>query len=166
MTDSGTSTDPTPAITLQDRLRAVLKSAGLSASPGEFDSDIHSWRCGYPDRYGACTCLDDLVGDLIAELVPEHRILVSFAAVTDYESGDWEHCLPEYDYTDLAEPEVIAHHLDDGELARLHYQIESMGTLGESDAYNDLDKAIETISEPAATAERKRNSKNPLKLEL
>jgi hypothetical protein len=25
---------------------------------------IHSWRCEYPDRYGACDCADRLVNDL------------------------------------------------------------------------------------------------------
>lgn len=30
------------------------------------DSGIHSWRCEYPDRYGPCTCLEELVDDLNA----------------------------------------------------------------------------------------------------
>ena len=49
----------------RDRIRRALIEAGLSDRPDLYDSNIHSWRCEYPDRYGHCTCLDELVDDLV-----------------------------------------------------------------------------------------------------
>lgn len=43
----------------------ALRGAGLSDKPWEFDSSIHSWRCEYPERYGACKCFQELVDDLV-----------------------------------------------------------------------------------------------------
>jgi hypothetical protein len=50
---------------LRDRLEAALRGAGLSDDPGQFDSDMHSWRCKYPDIYGPCSCFSDLLDDLL-----------------------------------------------------------------------------------------------------
>ena len=50
----------------RDRIRQALVAAGLSDRPDLYDSNIHSWRCEYPDQWGRCTCLDDLVEDLVA----------------------------------------------------------------------------------------------------
>ena len=52
-------------MTARDRIRRALIEAGLSDRPDLYDSNIHSWRCEYPGRYGHCTCLDDLVDDLV-----------------------------------------------------------------------------------------------------
>ncbi|MDU2072532.1 MAG: hypothetical protein E7E98_08495 [Cutibacterium avidum] len=60
--DTGTTMQPT---SLRERIDTVLQGAGLSPRPDEFDSSIHSWRCKYPDRYGRCTCLAELVDDLV-----------------------------------------------------------------------------------------------------
>lgn len=46
-----------------DAAREVLIAHG--ESPG---SSMHGWRCEYPDRYGPCTCADDLVKDLMESL--------------------------------------------------------------------------------------------------
>lgn len=35
-------------------IRRVLIDFGLEGG------DLHSWRCGYPDVYGACKCLEEL----------------------------------------------------------------------------------------------------------
>ena len=49
----------------RDRIRQALIEAGLSDRPDRDDSDIHSWRCSHPGQWGRCTCLDDLVDDLV-----------------------------------------------------------------------------------------------------
>lgn len=46
---------------LRDALKKVLLSEGCS--PG---SSIHSWRCEYPERYGDCDC----VGEVVDQLLP------------------------------------------------------------------------------------------------
>jgi len=51
---------------LPDRIRSVLEESGINDNPAEFDSDIHSWRCAHPDRYGRCSCFQELVDDLVA----------------------------------------------------------------------------------------------------
>lgn len=38
----------------------LLRGWGLTDRPAEFDGDIHSWRCSHPDRYGACTCFQEI----------------------------------------------------------------------------------------------------------
>lgn len=48
---------------LEARLCSVLLEHGIN---GNAQDSIHSWRCDYPERYGPCTCLDDLVADLAA----------------------------------------------------------------------------------------------------
>lgn len=52
----------------QERLMQFLREQGLTDQPSIFSSDIHSWRCSYPERYGACTCLDTMVEELLALL--------------------------------------------------------------------------------------------------
>lgn len=47
-------------------VEGVLRGAGLTDRPEEFDDGIHSWRCEYPERYGRCTCFTELVDDFIA----------------------------------------------------------------------------------------------------
>lgn len=49
---------------MKDIIEQVLRGAGLSDVPAECDSDIHSWRCSYPETYGDCTCFADLIDDL------------------------------------------------------------------------------------------------------
>lgn len=51
-------------MTENDGIEAVLRGAGLSDRPWEYDSSIHSWRCEHPDRYGECSCFAELVADL------------------------------------------------------------------------------------------------------
>lgn len=92
---------------------------------------------------------DAKLAELIEEaLVPEHSVLVAFRTEQQTES-DWElgystSC------TDLTGPEILGHRLDERELAELYFQIEAVGGLGESDAYSDLDKAIERLGEVPA----------------
>src|SRR5690349_8205237 len=43
----------------QDAIAEVLRSNGIvehPTSPEQAEESIHSWRCGYPDRYDACDC--------------------------------------------------------------------------------------------------------------
>lgn len=49
---------------MSEAIEAVLRGAGLSDKPGEYDSDIHSWRCTHPEIYGACDCYQELVREL------------------------------------------------------------------------------------------------------
>ena len=55
---------------LRDRIAQVLLENGLRrVQPVLAGPDsLHSWRCEYPDRYGPCTCFDDLVDDLVKEM--------------------------------------------------------------------------------------------------
>lgn len=46
----------------------VLRENGLTDKPGEFDSDIHSWRCSHPDIYGPCECFQELRDDISAAI--------------------------------------------------------------------------------------------------
>jgi hypothetical protein len=41
----------------RDELVALLLGEGVD--------DLHSWRCAYPDRYGACSCVADLAGAIL-----------------------------------------------------------------------------------------------------
>lgn len=75
---------------MSDAIEAVLRGAGLTDKPGEFDSSIHSWRCEHPETYGPCDCFQELVrelaeveraaaarvrGEAIIETVQAHRDL-------------------------------------------------------------------------------------------
>jgi hypothetical protein len=51
---------------LAERIERDLRGAGLSDDPGQYDSNIHSWRCEYPDIYGPCSCLQNLIADIVA----------------------------------------------------------------------------------------------------
>ena len=53
-----------------EAIERELLAAGLSDKPDEYDSNIHSWRCEYPERYGPCDCLGELVRDLAEALAP------------------------------------------------------------------------------------------------
>lgn len=97
---------------------------------------------------------DQLADLLVGALVPDHGILVAFTAEQQTES-DWELGYSA-SYTDLAAPEVLGHRLSERELAELYFQIEAMGGLGESEAYRDLDKAVERLGEEPARQLRER----------
>jgi hypothetical protein len=58
------------AATMPDReaIEKVMRGAGLSDEPQQFDSSIHSWRCEHPDRYGKCSCFQELAAELLALL--------------------------------------------------------------------------------------------------
>ena len=47
---------------LATALRRVLAENGIS---GNHDG-LHGWRCAYPDRYGECSCVDELVSEIVA----------------------------------------------------------------------------------------------------
>lgn len=53
---------------LRERLRVVLAENGVDEAP----ATLHSWRCEYPERYGKCDCIAELVTDLAA-VVAEAR---------------------------------------------------------------------------------------------
>ena len=58
-------TDAPPAADdVRTQVEAVLRGAGLSDKPEEFDSDMHSWRCQLPERYGRCDCFGELATEL------------------------------------------------------------------------------------------------------
>lgn len=43
----------------------VIKSEG-----GAPESSIHSWRCSYPDKYGPCSCVEEMAEIIIEVLRP------------------------------------------------------------------------------------------------
>lgn len=52
----------------------------------EAPDDLHSWRCEYPDRYGPCTCVEDLLNDLVSRV----RLWVAEGAETVVEPSSDE----------------------------------------------------------------------------
>ncbi len=50
------------------QVERILREHGLNDNPGEYDSNIHSWRCEYPDLYGSCSCFGELRDDLTSTL--------------------------------------------------------------------------------------------------
>jgi hypothetical protein len=54
--------------TAEQVIERALRGAGLSDLPAEYDSDIHRWRCSYPDIYGPCSCFSETVTDITAAL--------------------------------------------------------------------------------------------------
>lgn len=67
MVDNATNTPD-----LRSDLDEVLRGSGISDRPETFDSDIHSWRCAHPDRYGWCSCFTELIDDLTV-VVKKHK---------------------------------------------------------------------------------------------
>lgn len=55
-----------PTYDERSEIEKVLRGNGITDRPDLFDSDIHSWRCEYPERYGGCTCFSELVDELMA----------------------------------------------------------------------------------------------------
>ncbi len=53
-----------------DAIREAVIAALAENCIGEPGSDMHSWRCAYPDRYGPCDCLAETVTDVIAAVRP------------------------------------------------------------------------------------------------
>ncbi len=47
----------------RETLADVLRAQGLADTANQ---GYHGWRCQHPDRYGACDCFAELVGDLWA----------------------------------------------------------------------------------------------------
>ena len=65
---------------MSEAVEAVLRGAGLTDKPGEFDSSIHSWRCEHPETYGPCDCFQELVRELAeVERAAAARALREFA---------------------------------------------------------------------------------------
>lgn len=188
-----TPTDQTPVPSLADRLAAVVAGTAHRAvcfrdlsevpigslgyfSPSGTDAvrSANGWvgRDGHPVSPGKQIFTaqsgpkndEILVDALLAALTPAHRVLIEFEVVTEYESGDWELSQPGYHYSDLANPQLLGHGLSESELARLVFQIEAVGTLGEADAYDDVDKLIDTAGASAAEKVREQARANPLGL--
>src|SRR5699024_12593684 len=67
--------------------------AGLTDRPEQFGDGIHGWRCEYPDRYGRCDCLADLIGDLVR--------LVRDRASAAYDEGEASEELANEDARDV-----------------------------------------------------------------
>jgi len=89
---------------MSEAIEAVLRGAGLTDKPDEFDSDIHSWRCGHPKTYGPCDCFQELVSEL-AEVRRE-------AAAEAYEKGrlDERHdcrLVDAYEKAETKDPEAL-----------------------------------------------------------
>lgn len=59
----------------------VLKDHG--GDPGD---GLHSWRCRSPEKYGPCTCLEELATALLAKLEPVRGYAVMCPGTT---LGPW-----------------------------------------------------------------------------
>lgn len=46
-------------------VKKILREYGISDTTND---GPHSWRCEYPERYGECTCLNDLTKDIMTVL--------------------------------------------------------------------------------------------------
>ena len=80
---------PMPEATdeLRERLRVVLAENGVDEGP----ATLHSWRCEYPERYGKCDCVAELVTDLVAvvaEARTEAVIIVAQSAIEFIQERD------------------------------------------------------------------------------
>lgn len=51
-------------------IERVLREAGLTDRPDLYDGNMHSWRCSYPEVYGACSCFTELIDSLLAVMAP------------------------------------------------------------------------------------------------
>lgn len=51
-----------------ETIESILRGAGLSDEPEKYHSSIHSWRCEHPDRYGKCSCFQELLAELQAHV--------------------------------------------------------------------------------------------------
>lgn len=60
-----------------EAIERVLRENGLTDRPDQYDSNIHSWRCEHPDRYGSCDCFAELVTDLAAAAVQARAEVVA-----------------------------------------------------------------------------------------
>ena len=82
---------------LRERLRVVLAENGVDEAP----ATLHSWRCEYPERYGKCDCIAELVTDLAA-VVAEARTEGAIAEL-EYLSADTAKTLQVWTPSDLNE---------------------------------------------------------------
>jgi hypothetical protein len=57
------ATNPVDPVEIVER---ELNQNGASAGEG-----IHSWRCEYPEMYGACECVEETARDIITALRAE-----------------------------------------------------------------------------------------------
>jgi len=81
-------TTPDEAVEAAAEVERVLREHGLSDDPGQFDSNIHSWRCEYPDHYGPCSCFQELRDELAALMaLGEQRVRERLAEVAVSSSG-------------------------------------------------------------------------------
>lgn len=65
--DQGGTVVPLIAADRLSELVPVVKEF-LRYEGGEPGCSMHSWRCEHPDRYGPCTCLEDVSTQLLAAL--------------------------------------------------------------------------------------------------
>lgn len=80
---------------LEAVLEVALRAEGLTDKPDEFDGDMHSWRCSYPEIYGRCSCFAEFVSDLaaainahLAQVALESRTAVAEALLLEHMDGD------------------------------------------------------------------------------
>lgn len=52
-------------MSIRDELTRALAKNGINGD-GKDQAPFHSWRCEYPERYGPCQCLRELLEDLEA----------------------------------------------------------------------------------------------------
>ena len=51
-------------------LRAMFRTAlEENAVTDPVNQGLHGWRCKYPEAYGPCQCVDDLIEDLVAVVI-------------------------------------------------------------------------------------------------
>lgn len=69
----------------------ILRGAGITDEPEQYDSNIHSWRCRYPEIYGRCDCFQELVQELeikITDDMVEKAGRVMYSHWDEWDSDD------------------------------------------------------------------------------
>lgn len=92
---------------LEGVLEAVMRGAGLTDNPAEYDSDMHGWRCSDLTRFDPCDCFAEMRGDL-ADAV--HSWLLERDQVEAMARGRW----PSYDDDSPDVQEQMRRHITDG----------------------------------------------------
>lgn len=60
----------------------LMRAHGLTDEPARFSSSIHSWRCEYPERYGACACYQELKQDIEAFVQQQVSMAIALTTIT------------------------------------------------------------------------------------
>ena len=64
---------------MSDGLVAIVAKV-INDEGGAPGNSLHSWRCEYPDRYGACGCVDQTAQMILDAILAAYNVTVKGAA--------------------------------------------------------------------------------------